>query len=392
MTAEVLSLPRGGAAGPAPLVPAGINIRAVEGTMLDNYDMLDSDWISRLDLAERGAAMTLHLVAMKQQPSGSLPDDDVLLAGYLGFSVREVDLWLGMRSRVMNGWVLCSDGRLYHPYRAKNVLRLWIGWREANRRSALGNGTRSAEVRRGVRAIEADIGFAAEALRALDPADKFLDDLEVRMSKWTTRPRLVPEAVEEVAEAVTSSEPTVTAAVIPGATPLDGGQRLSQAKPGQILDPDLRSGFLGEAIIEGQEIEKGGGSVKRTPEWPPLPEARAQLRAAYPKWKSPGDVDRALATIRKGGKVQFAVILAGAHRVRDCVRDGSKDLKFVRDPARWLKARGWEDDPDPPCRDAVGSQGRAPPARPACEPSITQRAAMRAAERLGLLDEPRPRG
>lgn len=62
--------------------------------------------------------------AWRQQPAMSAPNDDTLLAAMAGFG-RDVEAWLEVREPVMQGWILCSDGRWYHPELAAWALQSW---------------------------------------------------------------------------------------------------------------------------------------------------------------------------------------------------------------------------------------------------------------------------
>lgn len=70
------------------------------------------------------AGVLLWCAAWHQVPAASLPDDDVELAnlagyGRMSFSVRE---WKKVRAEALNGFVLCSDGRLYHMVIAEKAV------------------------------------------------------------------------------------------------------------------------------------------------------------------------------------------------------------------------------------------------------------------------------
>jgi hypothetical protein len=54
----------------------------------------------------------------------SAPDDDIQLASMAGFG-RDVDSWLAVREPVMQGWILCSDGRWHHPELAAWAMQSW---------------------------------------------------------------------------------------------------------------------------------------------------------------------------------------------------------------------------------------------------------------------------
>ena len=221
MSAEIrtLSIPSGSL--PAPLVPAGVDVASAEGCMLSLRDLRDSDWMRQLDLAERGVALALHLEAMRGFPSGTLPDNDVLLASYVGLSVREVGIFQEMKKRVMRGWFRCSDGRWHHHDRARTGLEIWIGRLEVRRGKAFGIQSQMPDREFGIPAIEADILVATAALRHIDPQTDFLRKLDTRLARWgRTRKGATENGMQGVTNPVTSGVEAVTDPVTPETQPV----------------------------------------------------------------------------------------------------------------------------------------------------------------------------
>lgn len=62
----------------------------------------------------RCAAIRLWWAAWHEEPAGSLPDNDRLLADMAGYGVA-VSAFCEIKEAAMRGWVKCDDGRLYHP-------------------------------------------------------------------------------------------------------------------------------------------------------------------------------------------------------------------------------------------------------------------------------------
>ncbi len=318
--------------------------------MFDIDYALSATQIALMSQAEFGAWMRLHLRANREQHGGTLPDSDRELAYFAGFSGRQaVEDWREIKPEVMKDWVLCSDGRWHHPMRAKNVLHIWIARRETDRKSAIGNGAKSAEVRAGVRAIEADIELGASALRDLDSRDLFLLKLDARMSKWQ-RPE---QAVVEDRATGDDTPGGVTAAVRAAENTCVGGPKQSEAKQSE----DSSSPRRGDASPDhenllGTEIEEVGRSAKRTPgrsagqeRAPPWPAGWFEMfKAHYPRKEAWGRAEKVLERIRKAGRVPFEEILAGIERY---VARGLT-AEYTRLPATWLNDRGWEDQPAPP--------------------------------------------
>src|SRR5690606_6486157 len=91
--------------------------------------------------AEWRAGLILWLKSYHQVPAASLPDDDVALARLAEFG-RDVRGWKKVRDVALRGWVLCDDGRLYHPVVAEKALVAWIGMLGKRRFSDIGNAKR----------------------------------------------------------------------------------------------------------------------------------------------------------------------------------------------------------------------------------------------------------
>lgn len=103
---------------------------------------LDVDRIRLLDgwaLAGNGVAcgyiLMMFLEAWRQFPCGSLPNDDLQIGSLIGVKPRE---FARHRHSLMRDWYLASDGRLYHPVIADQVLEMiasrsrgWLVHREA---------------------------------------------------------------------------------------------------------------------------------------------------------------------------------------------------------------------------------------------------------------------
>ncbi len=103
---------------PAPLVKA--SAAQVHSTMpLDVVWLLDSELFALLSGEQFKAAFRLWCKAWCQQPQGSLPNDDRILAYLSGAG----ESWSQWREIVLQGFIACNDGRLYHPQLIKMAQR-----------------------------------------------------------------------------------------------------------------------------------------------------------------------------------------------------------------------------------------------------------------------------
>ncbi|WP_307139869.1 DUF1376 domain-containing protein [Pseudoroseomonas cervicalis] len=88
---------------------------------LDVVRLIDSDLFALSTGDEFKAAVALWCKAFLQRPAGSLPDDDRILAHLSAAGAR----WAKVKEMALRGWVLCADGRLYHPVVAEKVVDAW---------------------------------------------------------------------------------------------------------------------------------------------------------------------------------------------------------------------------------------------------------------------------
>ena len=110
---------------PDPLVPADVDLRGMEFMPLYGDRLLKSTtWISASPEAKVAALRLWWHGFAHEVPAASLPNDDTLLAEYAGYGVM-VKAWKRIRDQALNGWQLCSDGRLYHPLVAELAKAAW---------------------------------------------------------------------------------------------------------------------------------------------------------------------------------------------------------------------------------------------------------------------------
>ena len=110
---------------PDPLVPANVDLRDFGYLPVDVRRLLTSDtWIAAVQNPRIGhAAMSLWLEAWHQVPAASLPNNDNLLCRLsMCPSLKE---WMRVKPIVLAGYVLASDGRLYHPVVAEKAIEAW---------------------------------------------------------------------------------------------------------------------------------------------------------------------------------------------------------------------------------------------------------------------------
>jgi len=109
----------------SPLTPADCDLRGMPYMPLFGDRLFGSaTWIAASPEAKVAALRLWWRSFAHEVPAGSLPNDDQLLADYAGYGVA-VKAWQKIKTQAMRGWVLCSDGRLYHRTVAEVALEAW---------------------------------------------------------------------------------------------------------------------------------------------------------------------------------------------------------------------------------------------------------------------------
>jgi hypothetical protein len=86
----------------------------------------DSDLAAEEDAEACWFALLLWAASWHQIPAASIPDNDVVLMRLVGLG-RDAKTWKRVKAGAMRGFILCSDGRYYHPVVAEQALQAWGG-------------------------------------------------------------------------------------------------------------------------------------------------------------------------------------------------------------------------------------------------------------------------
>ncbi|WP_347467545.1 DUF1376 domain-containing protein [Burkholderia stagnalis] len=130
---------------PNPLTPADCNLRNLPWMPLDVGRVIDSDLFGMSTGDEFKVAFRLWAKSWHQVPAASLPNDDRMLAHLAGLAEAPAK-WKKVRAMALRGWILCSDGRLYHPVIAQKALEA-MGHREDKQEQQGGAQTRQQRLR-----------------------------------------------------------------------------------------------------------------------------------------------------------------------------------------------------------------------------------------------------
>ncbi len=110
---------------PTPLVACEVDLRDFQYMELDVRVLRDSRFAAQVSGDAFRAGVLLWCAAWHQVPCGSLPDDDVELANLAGYG-RFIREWRKVRDEALLGFVLCSDGRLYHEAVCAKATQGWM--------------------------------------------------------------------------------------------------------------------------------------------------------------------------------------------------------------------------------------------------------------------------
>ncbi len=117
---------------PDPLNTPDCTLRGFRWMPLYFEDLFASDFFATATAEELRAALKLWCVAWLQTPAGSLPNSDRALCYHAGLD-RNMRAWHRVKEAALHGFILCSDGRLYHAFLVEKA-REALGKRESDRK------------------------------------------------------------------------------------------------------------------------------------------------------------------------------------------------------------------------------------------------------------------
>lgn len=140
---------------PEPMTPPDCDLRGYEYMPLFGQKLFGSNLYAEATDEEFRAALKLWWEAWQQCPAGSLPSSDQAIARLADYG-RDPKGWARIRENALHGFVLCADGRLYHPMLSEAAIKAYElrlksdrrretdrkrlqAWREARRIAAEGN-------------------------------------------------------------------------------------------------------------------------------------------------------------------------------------------------------------------------------------------------------------
>lgn len=280
---------------PDPLTPPDCDLRGLSFMPLDAVRMLDSDLFALSTGDEFKAAVALWCKAWSQVPAASLPNDDRILAHLSG-----AKQWKKVKAMALRGWVLCSDGRFYHPVIAEKAIEA-MGrreeWQEAdgNRKTrqqrwrerckALADELRSLGVAppRGaslqtLEQMVVDAKAIASSTRAstqVDGADTCGDDVEIGKTGTGTG-TVIKEERDSAGAGMHSDPPDANETEFSGPSPTHCGAMAKLLRTNGVADvapgnPTLRSwvdaGLTADEALSGLAIARNARGAPSPMSW-----------------------------------------------------------------------------------------------------------------------------
>lgn len=109
---------------PEPLTPTECDLQDFPFMPLHVARLRDSDLAAEESAEALGYAVLLWCASWHQLPAGSLPDNEAVLTRLVNLG-KDVRTFRKIRAAAMRGFILCSDGRWYHPVVAEQVVSAW---------------------------------------------------------------------------------------------------------------------------------------------------------------------------------------------------------------------------------------------------------------------------
>lgn len=103
-----------------PLTPLAGDLRDFPHTPVYRARLFASEFHAQTTDAEWRAGVTLWMKSWDQVPAGSLPTDEIALCRLAELG-RDIKTWRKVKAGALRGWILCGDGRMYHPTVAEGV-------------------------------------------------------------------------------------------------------------------------------------------------------------------------------------------------------------------------------------------------------------------------------
>lgn len=236
---------------PEPPISTDIVLRGFDYMPLQGDRLFASDTWILASPEGRCAALKLWWESWKQEPAGSLPNNEKLLANLAGYGIA-VSAFTKIKDEAMRGWQLCSDGRLYHYVVCELALNAWQSKRKK------------------------------ETVNAADRARK-------KRKKGSTEPDLPPEPSDHSAGKSENSAGTDPENADPSV-----GIPAENALKGKGMEVEVKNS-VGVVVTDGVQITPPAPASQGPP--PPAPDA-SEIAEAMSAWNALAE-DVGLAKVQR---------------------------------------------------------------------------------------------
>ena len=186
--------------------------------------------------------LMLWLTAWRQEPCGSLPNDDELIAAKISMPLKT---FTKVRAKLMRGWWAAEDGRLYHDTVTKRVLEM-LAARDAERRRKAEYRQRKDAERIGTSTVSTDLSRGTTDGRQQDDtrSDTGRDGTGTRTGTSTGK--------EETTTAIRTTPGSVG---VDGQSPTRAGEVCRAIKARRVVDVNPSNPELNALIAKGVPVE-----------------------------------------------------------------------------------------------------------------------------------------
>lgn len=266
----------------APLTPPECDISDWPAMMLDVARLQKSRaWLICKSKPHLAFYMfNLWMEAWQDVPAASLENDDEVLADKA--RCRDVQHWLEIKTDVLRGFVVCSDGRLYHEVIAIKALEAWVKKLGSRISSGAGNaklwnGTFDATT------LRQHLQVAKDMLAALDPASRVLSRSRAGIAKTDAEPVKKAGRTRKAA----TREPASAGGSAAGIPPGDGADAAGVAREEKRREEKGIEVGGKPPTTPSAEAPGGAGAATETkpPRKPPIDMANRNL--VLPDWLAP---------------------------------------------------------------------------------------------------------
>jgi len=337
---------------PHPLVPAEVDLSGMSYMPLEISRLMNSDLFVLSTGDEFKAAVALWCKSWQQVPAASLPNNDRILAHLSGAFQK----WNKLKAMAMQGWILCSDGRFYHPVVAEKALSAWEQRQdyEDRKQNEAERQRRHREDHKAIRAHLRELGIVLPHNTPMSQLQETLANVLHNSDSNGPVTRTVTQTEHGLQRLIKGKGKgkgkVLNKEHVPQRDAPDDAPAFERAPPGEQGEGQSHT-----TLAAVQPARWAGQTPTRQAKPDPLA-GFDDFYAAYPRRQKRAEAEKAWRKLNPSPALRQIIMSALAlHQTQDAwIKDGGQ---FVPLPASWLNARRWEDELEvttsqPACPDA----------------------------------------